>query len=450
MEYLRGNLNSAFGASVASYSGEGGAFRSSNGWVPASKEAVTAALRAGTIKVLICTDAASEGLNLQAAGALVNFDLPWNPSNVEQRIGRVDRIGQEQPVLPIVNLYLQDSVDERVYRALATRCGLFETFVGPMQPVLSQAIRMLIGRDHVNVEALTKAAEAIRANPILMQAFPEDEPVALEAEEGLVRREHVDVLLSALEGTGLVVTPESNSVHRIGGGPVRIVTHPSEIVTNPNASCIDGLDARQWDILRELQQPGERLPLVLGSAEQGAFRVVAAGWVSPRGLEQVQSFADLQVLLTAWDGQEPPKGAWQAARLKLSAKAREHVTRRSARQAATEAAGRAAQVEAAQLRLVEELGRTLICFEPDTDDLNGKFHCLASERTATAERLQRVWARLEAYPVWDEFQIADLREYRATLSASQVKTRLTGRELDAALSDPRWAMQEVSLVKERH
>ena len=77
--------------------------------------------------ILVCTDAASEGLNLQAAGALINFDLPWNPSKVEQRIGRIDRIGQELPVLPVVNLYLKHSVDERVYRALASRCGLFDT-----------------------------------------------------------------------------------------------------------------------------------------------------------------------------------------------------------------------------------------------------------------------------------------------------------------------------------
>ena len=92
--------------------------------------------------------------------------------------------------------------------------------------------------------------------------------------------------------------------------------------------------------------------------------------------------------------------------------------------------------------LIEELGRTLICFEPDTDDLNGKFHRLASEKSPTADRLQHVFAHLEFYPVWDEFRIADLREYRATLTATQVKTRLTGRELDAALHDPRWVMRQ--------
>jgi superfamily II DNA or RNA helicase len=171
MEYLRDSLVGAFGSTVGSYSGDGGALRAGDGWKSASKDAVTKALRHGPIKVLVCTDAASEGLNLQAAGALINFDLPWNPSKVEQRIGRVDRIGQEQPVLPIVNLYLQDSVDERVYRALATRCGLFEKFVGPMQPVLSQAMRMLIGREQsrphpdAGVPRRRPCAFACRAGP---------------------------------------------------------------------------------------------------------------------------------------------------------------------------------------------------------------------------------------------------------------------------------------------
>jgi len=442
MEYLRNSLVSAFGSSVASYSGDGGAFRTANSWTTVSKEAVTTALGAGTIKVLVCTDAASEGLNLQAAGALVNFDLPWNPSKVEQRIGRIDRIGQEQPVLPIVNLFLQDSVDERVYRALATRCGLFETFVGPMQPVLSRALRMLIGREHVSEDALAKAAEDIRSNPALMQAFPEDEPIPLEAEEGLLRPEHADALLSALDGTGVSVKAESNCVHRIGGGPLLIATEPSGIATHPDASCVDGLDPRQWKMLRELLQPGERLPLVLVWAEKATFRVMACGWITSQGLQVIRSFAELQALLNAWDGQEAPKGAWHAARQQLTAQAREQALKLAQRQEAIEATARAAQVSAARFRLTEELGRTLICFEPDTDDLNGKFHRLASETSATADRLQNVFAHLESYPAWDEFRIADLREYRATLTASQVKTRLTGRELDAALNDPRWVMRQ--------
>jgi hypothetical protein len=111
-----------------------------------------------------------------------------------------------------------------------------------------------------------------------------------------------------------------------------------------------------------------------------------------------------------------------------------------AERSATAAASKAAaQIEAARLRLVDELGRLLICFEPDTDYLNGKFHRLAGEQTPTAHRLQNVFGRLGGYPDWDRHHIADLREFRANLGPSQVKTRLTGRELDAALADPRWA-----------
>ena len=85
-----------------------------------------------------------------------------------------------------------------------------------------------------------------------------------------------------------------------------------------------------------------------------------------------------------------------------------------------------------------ELGRLLICFEPDTDDLNGKFHRLAGEQTPTAHRLQNVFGRLGGYPDWEGHHIADLREFRANLGPRQVKTRLTRRELEAALADPRW------------
>ena len=52
-----------------------------------------------------CTDAAAEGLNFQFCGALVNYDMPWNPMRVEQRIGRIDRLGQDHPAIRIVNLY---------------------------------------------------------------------------------------------------------------------------------------------------------------------------------------------------------------------------------------------------------------------------------------------------------------------------------------------------------
>lgn len=439
MSYLRDALVGAFGSTVASYSGEGGALRTQGGWVSASKETVTKALRDGAIKVLVCTDAASEGLNLQAAGALVNFDLPWNPSKVEQRIGRIDRIGQELPVLPIVNLYLQHSVDERVYRALSLRCGLFETFVGPMQPVLSRALRMLIGRAEVDEEALAQMAEEIRNNPAVMQAFPEDELTQSPPERRLVSFEDTETLLAALAGTGIRVIAETNSLHRVETTPLRLVTHVSAITSSPDAACIDGLDVRQTALLRQLQQPGERLPLILASAEAAAFRVTLCGWLAPDGLRELKSFAELKRLVADWAGQEVSIDAWQKARAQLYGSAKQQIDELVTRSEQRQRVKAHAQQEAARLRTIDELGRFLLCFEPDTDDLNGKFHRLATDQTPTAQRLQNVFSRLGGYPDWDPAEIAGLRDFRSELTPSQIKTRLTGRELDAALADPRWA-----------
>jgi SNF2 family DNA or RNA helicase len=60
-------------------------------------------------------------LNLQTLGALINVDLPWNPSRLEQRIGRIKRIGQARPKVDMLNLVYADTNDEKVYRALSQR-----------------------------------------------------------------------------------------------------------------------------------------------------------------------------------------------------------------------------------------------------------------------------------------------------------------------------------------
>ena len=69
-----------------------------------SREETKRRFRRGDAQVMVCTDAAAEGLNFQFCGALINFDCPWNPMRVEQRIGRVDRLGQRFERIAIVNL----------------------------------------------------------------------------------------------------------------------------------------------------------------------------------------------------------------------------------------------------------------------------------------------------------------------------------------------------------
>lgn len=114
-------------------------------------------VRSGDLKLLLGTDAASEGLNLQRLGTLINIDLPWNPTRLEQRKGRIQRIGQARSEIWIANLRYRDSVEDRVHQVLADRLeaihGLFGQIPDTLEDVWvqvalndEQAARQLIDR----------------------------------------------------------------------------------------------------------------------------------------------------------------------------------------------------------------------------------------------------------------------------------------------------------------
>ena len=103
------------------------------------KEEAVRAFKASD-QILISTEAGGEGRNFQFCHLMVNYDLPWNPMRIEQRIGRLDRIGQKQPVL-IYNLFCEGTVEERVIEVLERRIGLFEESVGSLDPILGDVER---------------------------------------------------------------------------------------------------------------------------------------------------------------------------------------------------------------------------------------------------------------------------------------------------------------------
>ncbi len=128
------------------FSGRGGEVRSAGGaWSTIGRDEVKRRFREGEADLLLCTDAAAEGLNFQFCGALVNYDMPWNPMRVEQRIGRIDRLGQAHPAIRIVNLHYAGTVETDVYTALRTRINLFESVVGPLQPILARLPSTIAG-----------------------------------------------------------------------------------------------------------------------------------------------------------------------------------------------------------------------------------------------------------------------------------------------------------------
>ena len=100
------------------------------------REVLKARVRAGEIKLLLGTDAASEGLNLQRLGTLINIDLPWNPTRLEQRKGRIQRIGQARSEIWIANLRYRDSVEDRVHQVLADRLESIHQLFGQIPDTL--------------------------------------------------------------------------------------------------------------------------------------------------------------------------------------------------------------------------------------------------------------------------------------------------------------------------
>jgi SNF2 family DNA or RNA helicase len=110
------------GEPVGVYAGAGksGMFRGDD-FASIERDRIKAAVKNRDIRLVVATDAACEGLNLQTLGTLINVDLPWNPSRLEQRLGRIKRFGQARRTVDMLNLVYHDTQDEKVYQVLSRR-----------------------------------------------------------------------------------------------------------------------------------------------------------------------------------------------------------------------------------------------------------------------------------------------------------------------------------------
>ncbi|MEE4359115.1 MAG: phospholipase D-like domain-containing anti-phage protein [Desulfococcaceae bacterium] len=122
-EWIAGELaKSLENEVVAVYAGAGksGLYRNEQ-FNTVEREVIKSAVRTREIRLVVATDAACEGLNLQTLGTLINIDLPWNPSRLEQRLGRIKRFGQARKYVDMLNLVYHETQDEKVYTVLSER-----------------------------------------------------------------------------------------------------------------------------------------------------------------------------------------------------------------------------------------------------------------------------------------------------------------------------------------
>ena len=125
---------------IAVYSGPmTSGFMQAGAWTPRSRDDLKLMVAKGEIRLMLGTDAASEGLNLQRLARLINLDLPWNPTKLEQRKGRIQRIGQIHDTVEVYNMRYKDSVEDRVHELLSDRFQDIFNMFGQIPDVLEDA-----------------------------------------------------------------------------------------------------------------------------------------------------------------------------------------------------------------------------------------------------------------------------------------------------------------------
>ena len=157
------------------------------------------------LRILVSTEVAAEGVDLQFCKVLVNYDLPWNPTRIEQRIGRIDRLGQKAKIIHIWNLYFEDTIDARIVDRLLIRLRVFEEALGEAEAVVGETVRRLesallnrpltpaeeeaqIDQAALALENLRKQREELERNAAHMMAHGQHVIERIEAAQELARR----------------------------------------------------------------------------------------------------------------------------------------------------------------------------------------------------------------------------------------------------------------------
>ena len=206
-------------------------------------------------QILVSTEAGGEGRNFQFCHILVNYDLPWNPMKVEQRIGRVDRIGQEHPVV-VFNLFVEGTIEERVLDVLENRVHLFTEAIGGLEPIIGdvetdirKAIRLAgeeqerrlrkLAEDTERKVREARAAEKQMADLILdTKSFGAGiARIAREAEQPVTQHDYERFLRHLLQSANTYIkAPDENGVHKLMFHAPFSLEHPE---------LIDGRDKRR-------------------------------------------------------------------------------------------------------------------------------------------------------------------------------------------------------------
>lgn len=110
-------------------------------------------------QILLSSDVGGEGLDMQFCNCMFNYDLPWNPMKIEQRIGRLDRYGQKSSKIHIYNFSIENTIESDIFLRLCNRIGVFEQYIGELEPILGSEISQLT-KDIINTKLTPEQQKA--------------------------------------------------------------------------------------------------------------------------------------------------------------------------------------------------------------------------------------------------------------------------------------------------
>ncbi len=146
------------------------AFHASSRAAPDDVTAVVSRFQRHTgFGVLFTTDILREGIDLQSADCVINYDLPYNPQVIEQRIGRIDRIGQASDRIRVVNFLVEGSLDERIHDVVLLRMGVFQRALGDVRPVIGGMLESIEQTGTIDEEEVIRNAVALEDRQRLME-----------------------------------------------------------------------------------------------------------------------------------------------------------------------------------------------------------------------------------------------------------------------------------------
>ena len=288
MDNLREHLRPTYGSELGCYSGRGGERwdPESQAWDSMSKDRLQREFAEGSIRVLVCTDAAAEGLNLQNCGSMFNYDMPWNPMKVEQRIGRIDRIGQRRREVRIRHFMYEGTVEADVYAALGDRIDWFETVVGDLQPIL-QAVQRTI--QQAAMATGPEREELIRRGIESLQSFdPEGGPLSDWEPTVSPPKVRSPLTLEDLSEVVLGMDPWKASTE-LGGGPdtFRIVDGDRDLTFDRSVAEDEDVilctyNIPEFERLMCLPEPRPRTDILRLEKQVGRKMVGYYAWVDGR------------------------------------------------------------------------------------------------------------------------------------------------------------------------